>query len=142
MEMIIGFFVFCLVLFIYLHVMFQLRTSDDLERSVKAAVSMKDFEAKISMLSDRNTHLHNELRDAKDTIFKLQTITLETSQKMMKMMMSKSMLDVVAAPSSVQTQDDVVEDVELEETIAVEDDMVGEETGEENVSLQVEGQSA
>lgn len=31
MEMIIGFFVFCLVLFIYLHVMFQLRTSDDLE---------------------------------------------------------------------------------------------------------------
>lgn len=29
--MIIGFFVFCLVLFIYLHVMFQLRTSDDLE---------------------------------------------------------------------------------------------------------------
>ena len=31
MEMIIGFFIFCLVLFIYLHVMFQLRTSDDLE---------------------------------------------------------------------------------------------------------------
>jgi hypothetical protein len=31
MEMIIGLFVFCVVLFIYLHVMFQLRTSDDLE---------------------------------------------------------------------------------------------------------------
>ena len=59
---------------------------DDLERSVKAAVSMKDFEAKVAMLSDRNTYLHNELRDAKDTIFKLQTITLETSQKMMNMM--------------------------------------------------------
>jgi len=31
MEMLIGIFVFCIVLFIYLHVMFQIRTSDDLE---------------------------------------------------------------------------------------------------------------
>lgn len=115
---------------------------DDLERSVKSAVSMKDFEAKISMLSDRNTHLLNELRDAKDTIFKLQTITLETSQKMMKMMMTKSVPEVVVAPSSVETQDVIVEDVELEETYEAEDELVGEETGEENVSLQVEGQSA
>jgi hypothetical protein len=103
---------------------------------------MKDFEAKISMLSDRNTHLLNELRDAKDTIFKLQTITLETSQKMMKMMMTKSVPEVVVAPSSVETQDVIVEDVELEETYEAEDELVGEETGEENVSLQVEGQSA
>ena len=87
---------------------------DDLERSVKAAVSMKDFEAKVAMLSDRNTYLHNELRDAKDTIFKLQTITLETSQKMMMMMMSKSVPEVVAAPSSTEIQDVIVEDVELE----------------------------
>jgi hypothetical protein len=31
MELVIGIFVFCVVLFIYLHVMFQIRTSDDLE---------------------------------------------------------------------------------------------------------------
>jgi hypothetical protein len=31
MEMIIGFFIFCLVLFIYLHVQFHLKTSEDLE---------------------------------------------------------------------------------------------------------------
>ena len=31
MEWLIGLFVFCLVLFIYLHVTFQLRTSNDLE---------------------------------------------------------------------------------------------------------------
>ena len=31
MTYIIGFFIFCIVLFIYLHVQFQLRTSDDLE---------------------------------------------------------------------------------------------------------------
>jgi hypothetical protein len=114
---------------------------DDLERSVKAAVSMKDFEAKVAMLSDRNTYLHNELRDAKDTIFKLQTITLETSQKMMKMMMSKSGLEVVAAPSSVQTQDVIVEDVELEETYEGEE-QIEDAADQENVSLQVEGQSA
>ena len=115
---------------------------DDLERSVKAAVSMKDFEAKISMLSDRNTHLHNELRDAKDTIFKLQTITLETSQKMMKMMMSKSAPEVFAAPSSVETPDVIVEDVELDETYDVDEQMVDGDADQENVSLQVEGQTA
>jgi hypothetical protein len=100
---------------------------DDLERSVKAAVSMKDFESKIAMLSDRNTHLHNELRDAKDTIFKLQTITLETSQQMMQMMMSKSVPSI---------QDDVVE--ELEQTIEVED----VDVGDENLVLEVEGETA
>ena len=115
---------------------------DDLERSVKAAVSMKDFEAKISMLSERNTHLHNELRDAKDTIFKLQTITLETSQKMMQMMMTKSLPEVVAMPSSVETRDVVVEDVEFEETSDVEEQIVDGDADQENVSLQVEGPSA
>ena len=113
---------------------------DDLERSVKASVSMKDFEAKISMLSERNTHLHNELRDAKDTIFKLQTITLETSQKMMKMVMSKSVPEVVATPSSMETQDVTLEDVELEETYDVDEKIVDGDADEENVSLQVEGQ--
>ena len=112
---------------------------DDLERSVKAAVSMKDFEAKIAMLSERNTNLHNELRDAKDTIFKLQTITLETSQKMMKMM-SKSVPEVVATSSSVETKDVIVEDVELEETYDVEEQMVEGDADQENESLQVEGQ--
>ena len=115
---------------------------DDLERSVKAAVSMKDFEAKIAMLSDRNTHLHNELRDAKDTIFKLQTITLETSQKMMKMMMSKSAPEVVATPSSVESKDVIVEDVEFEETSDLEEQIVDGDAGQENVSLQVEAPSA
>lgn len=96
---------------------------DDLERGVKAAVSMKDFEAKISMLIDRNTYLHNELRDAKDTIFKLQTITLETSQKMMSLMMAKSVPEVVVAPaSSAPIQDVIVEDVaELEQPIEAEE---------------------
>ena len=112
---------------------------DDLERSVKAAVSMKDFEAKISMLSDRNTHLLNELRDAKDTIFKLQTITLETSQKMMQMMMSKSVPEV--ASSSLEMQDDLEEGLELEETNE-EPEIVEGEAGQENLSLQVEGQTA
>ena len=113
---------------------------DDLERSVKSAVSMKDFEAKISMLSDRNTHLLNELRDAKDTIFKLQTITLETSQKMMQMMMSKSVPEV--ASPSLEIQDDNVEDVELEQTNEEEEEVVEGEAGQENLSLQVEGQTA
>jgi hypothetical protein len=112
---------------------------DDLERSVKAAVSMKDFEAKISMLSDRNTHLLNELRDAKDTIFKLQTITLETSQKMMQMMMSKSVPEV--ASSSLEMQDDLEEGLELEETNE-EPEIVEGEASQENLSLQVEGQTA
>ena len=108
--------------------------TDDLERSVKAAVSMKDFDAKIAMLVDRNTHLHNELRDAKDTIFKLQTITLETSQKMMQMMMAKSVPEVVAAPS---IQEDV-EGIELEQEIEAEDvDAV-----DANLVLEVEGQTA
>ena len=113
---------------------------DDLERSVKAAVSMKDFEAKISMLIDRNTYLHNELRDAKDTIFKLQTITLETSQKMMNLMMAKSVPEVVAAPASSATiQDDNVEDVvELEQPIEAQ----AGDAVDENVVLQVEGQTA
>ena len=31
MEILIGFFIFCLVLFIYLHIQFHLKTSDDLE---------------------------------------------------------------------------------------------------------------
>jgi hypothetical protein len=113
---------------------------DDLERSVKAAVSMKDFEAKISMLSDRNTHLLNELRDAKDTIFKLQTITLETSQKMMQMMMSKSVPEV--ASSSLEMQDDLEEGLELEETNEEEEQVVEGVSGQENLSLQVEGQTA
>jgi hypothetical protein len=107
---------------------------DDLERSVKAAVSMKDFDAKIEMLIGRNTYLHNELRDAKDTIFKLQTITLETSQKMMQMMMAKSVPEVVAAPS---IQEDV-EELELEQEIeGAEGDV-----GDENLVLEVEGQTA
>jgi hypothetical protein len=106
---------------------------DDLERSVKAAVSMKEFDAKIEMLIGRNTHLYNELRDAKDTIFKLQTITLETSQKMMSMMMAKSAPEVVVAPASVEIQDENVEDVaELDEA----------EAGDDNLVLQVEGETA
>ena len=112
---------------------------DDLEKSVKAAVSMKDFEAKISMLSDRNTHLLNELRDAKDTIFKLQTITLETSQKMMQMMMSKSAPEVASPSAEMQ---DEAESLELEDADEVEEQMVEGEAGQENVSLQVEGQTA
>ena len=105
---------------------------DDLERSVKAAVSMKEFDSKIAMLSDRNTHLHNELRDAKDTIFKLQTITLETSQKMMSMMMAKSVPEVVVAPASIQ--DDNVDDLEFEQTIEEEE----VEIGPDNLVLEVE----
>ena len=31
MEILIGFFIFCLVLFIYLHVQFNLKTGEDLE---------------------------------------------------------------------------------------------------------------
>lgn len=113
---------------------------DDLERSVKGAVPMKDFETKIAMLSDRNTHLLNELRDAKDTIFKLQTITLETSQKMMQMMMSKSVPEL-ESPSSVEMQDDV-DELELEDADEAEEQIVEGDAGEENVSLQVEGQTA
>jgi len=108
---------------------------DDLERSVKAAVTMKDFDAKIEMLIGRNTHLYNELRDAKDTIFKLQTITLETSQKMMSMMMAKSAPEVVVAPPSIQ---DDAEELELEQEIQGEE----VEVGDENLVLQVEGQTA
>ena len=108
---------------------------DDLERSVKAAVTMKDSDAKIEMLIGRNTHLYNELRDAKDTIFKLQTITLETSQKMMSMMMAKSAPEVVVAPPSIQ---DDAEELELEQEIQGEE----VEVGDENLVLQVEGQTA
>ena len=107
---------------------------DDLERSVKAAVSMKDFDSKIETLISRNTYLHNELRDAKDTIFKLQTITLETSQKMMQMMMAKSVPEVVAA-SSIQED---VEGLELEQEIEGEEGDVGDD----NLVLEVEGQTA
>ena len=108
---------------------------DDLERSVKSVVSMKEFDAKIEMLIGRNTHLYNELRDAKDTIFKLQTITLETSQKMMSMMMAKSAPEAVAAPASIQ---DDAEGLELEQEIEGEE----VEGGDENLVLEVEGQTA
>jgi hypothetical protein len=107
---------------------------DDLERSVKAAVSMKDFDAKITMLIDRNTHLYNELRDAKDTIFKLQTITLETSQKMMTMMMAKSV------PASVEIQDHVDAGLDLEQQQPFEEE--AGDVGDENLVLEVEGQTA
>jgi hypothetical protein len=108
---------------------------DDLERSIKGGVSMKDFDAKIEMLIGRNTYLHNELRDAKDTIFKLQTITLETSQKMMSLMMAKSAPEVVVAPS---IQDDVDVGLDLGQTIEGEEGDVGDE----NLVLEVEGQTA
>ena len=36
-EIITGFFVFCLVLFIYLHIQFHLKTSNDLERLVESS---------------------------------------------------------------------------------------------------------
>jgi hypothetical protein len=108
---------------------------DDLERSVKAVVSMKEFDAKIEMLIGRNTHLYNELRDAKETIFKLQTITLETSQKMMSMMMAKTAPEVVVAPASVEIQD---ESVEFEQEIEEEEG----EAGDDNLVLEVEAQTA
>lgn len=107
---------------------------DDLERSIKAGVSMKDFDAKIEALVSRNTYLQNELRDAKDTIFKLQTITLDTSQKMMHMMLSKSAPEV--ASSSTEIQDNVVDDGEFEETSQAEEQVVEGESGLDNLILE------
>lgn len=63
---------------------------DDLERDLKSFVSTKDIESTISMLSEKNLQLQNELRDAKNAIYKLQSMTLDTSQKIMTMMMAKT----------------------------------------------------
>ena len=62
---------------------------DDLERDVKAGVSSAEFDDELTILSNQYAQLQTELREAKDTIFKLQMMTLDTSQKIMNMMMSK-----------------------------------------------------
>jgi len=118
---------------------------DDLERNLKASVPTKDIEAKISMLAEKNLLLQNELRDAKDTIYKLQTMTLETSQNIMSMMMAKSVPEVnaaaVTAPLTIEIPGDeegLVDDVGSEDLEEVVDELISEE----NVTLELQEQTA
>lgn len=120
---------------------------DDLERNLKASAPTKDIEAKITMLAEKNLLLQNELRDAKDTIYKLQTMTLETSQNIMSMMLAKSVPEVAAAPVAVtapltleipEHEEGVVDDVESENLEQAE----GELISEQNITLELQEQTA
>lgn len=119
---------------------------DDLERNLKASAPTKDIEAKISMLAEKNLLLQNELRDAKDTIYKLQTMTLETSQNIMSMMLAKSVPEVAAAAAV--TTPLTIEIPENEEVVADDagsedlEEVVSELILEQNVTLEVEEQTA
>lgn len=125
---------------------------DDLERNIKASVPTKDIEAKISMLAEKNLLLQNELRDAKDTIYKLQTMTLETSQNIMSMMLAKSVPEVAAAaaaataPLTIEISEDddaefIVDDASVEDLEQASEPIV-EESFEQNVTLEVHEQTA
>ena len=117
---------------------------DDLERNLKASVPTKDIEAKISMLAEKNLLLQNELRDAKDTIYKLQTMTLETSQNILTMMLAKSVPEVTStatAPLTIEIPEDkegVVDDAGSEDLEQVVDELILEQ----NVTLEVQEQTA
>jgi hypothetical protein len=121
---------------------------DDLERNVKASVSTKDLDAKLSILNERNAQLQTELREAKDTIYKLQSMTLDTSQKIMTMMMPKSTRVATSSALYVEEQaDDAATNESLPEGEELEQsgdedqpDLEGAEEGEasENLELQVE----
>ena len=118
---------------------------DDLERNIKASTPTKDIDAKISMLSEKNEQLQNELRDAKDTIYKLQTMTLDTSQKIMTMMMSKNIPEIANATANTpltieipENEEGVLDDAGSEQAV----DSVVEESTEQNVTLEVQEQTA
>lgn len=116
---------------------------DDLERNIKASVSMKDFESKMAILSDRNMQLHNELRDAKDTIFKLQSMTLDTSQKIMTMMMARSIPAVKEALTIEipEYNEDSAGSADLEHSnVELEGDVQGEEEAEQAKAEGEQGQ--
>ena len=124
---------------------------DDLERNIKASAPTKDIEANLSMLSEKNVQLHNELREAKDAIYKLQSMTLDTSQKIMTMMMSKNAPEVVASSPlmiEIPVDKEDVDEVEVVlEDASVEDleqatESIVEESSEQNVILEVESQIA
>jgi len=123
---------------------------DDLERNLKASAPTKDIEAKISMLAEKNILLQNELRDAKDTIYKLQTMTLETSQNIMSMMLAKSVPEVTAAAAATAaaTAPLTIEIPENEEVVADDagsedlEEAMSELILEQNVTLEVEEQTA
>jgi len=114
---------------------------DDLERNIKTSTPTKDIDAKISMLSEKNEQLQNELRDAKDTIYKLQTMTLDTSQKIMTMMMSKNIPEIANATANTpltieipENEEGVLDDAGSEQAV----DSVVEESTEQNVTLEVQ----
>lgn len=118
---------------------------DDLEKNLKGFSPMKDIEAKIAMLTEKNMQLQNELRDAKDTIFKLQSMTIDTSQKIMNMMIEKSRPDIVSAPLTIdiphdnQENNDDVDDTSSEqlESDNAENQQSGDDSSSQNITLEV-----
>lgn len=70
---------------------------EDLEKKINSP--NKQVEAKFVSLTDKIVQLETELRSSKDSIFKLQTMTLDTSQKIMSMMIPVS-TPVQEVPSS------------------------------------------
>ena len=98
---------------------------EDLEKAVK--VPNKALDVKTNLINDKMVQMSNEIRDSRDTIFKLQSLILDLNQKMMNLMMP-----VVKDSIPVPTQAIVPVQEEEEELgqITVED-VIDEDESEE-----------
>jgi hypothetical protein len=98
---------------------------EDLEK--KGNTPNKMVDTKIIALNDKISALHNEVRQIKDLLFKLQSFTIETNQKVLNLAASAS-----APVGFVASEDEVVVEQE-EDSNVVDDSIVGESSTEVSV---------
>lgn len=104
---------------------------EDLEKSTKNSVSSTLVDESITDLTCRIDQLTNDLRDAKDTIYKLQSMTLDTSQKIMTMMITKPLENTTSNVNEIASAS-VLEDVEKNDNTSDVD-----ESSDKNENLQL-----
>jgi hypothetical protein len=90
---------------------------EDLEKKINSP--NKQVDEKFAVLTEKIVQLESELRSSKDSIFKLQTMTLDTSQKIMSIMLPVS-TPVQEVPSS----SNYIEEEQQEEPCEQSDDVV------------------
>ncbi len=90
---------------------------EDLEKKINSP--NKQVDEKFAVLTEKIVQLESELRSSKDSIFKLQTMTLDTSQKIMSIMLPVS-TPVQEVPSS----SNYIEEEQQEEPCEQDDDVV------------------
>ena len=102
---------------------------EDLEKAVK--VPNKALDVKTNLINDKMVQMSNEIRDSRDTIFKLQSLILDLNQKMMNLMMPVVSKDPIPAPiqAFVPVQEEELAQVFVED-VTDEDEM--EEPTEES----------